>query len=72
MRTSDQHVHAMRTNEAHNHCADQTDIQAGIFERLGHCQNARANVALQQMNHRVQIRSRMLQRPMQRWIVVDQ
>lgn len=58
-----------KKTHTHQHGSDETNVQTGIFECIGHSKNACANIAFQQMNHRVQIRCWMLKCSMQRWIV---
>jgi len=57
----DQHVHAVSADGSHDHCAKESHIKSGVLKGIRHCQNARTNVALQQMNQGIEVGRRMLQ-----------
>lgn len=36
----------LSTKRTHQHSSDEANVEAGIFECIGHCKNAGADVAL--------------------------
>uniref|UniRef100_A0A182QSW3 Uncharacterized protein n=1 Tax=Anopheles farauti TaxID=69004 RepID=A0A182QSW3_9DIPT len=61
VRAVDQHMHAVRTDGAHEERPEQPDVQTGVLECVRHGENTGPDVALQQVNHRVEVGRRMFE-----------
>lgn len=61
MRTPHQHVHAMRAHHPHEQCTEQPHRPSGVPEGVRHRQDTGAYVALEQMDHGVEIGGRVFE-----------
>lgn len=70
MRTTDQHVHAVGANHPHQQRPEESHSPAGIPESVRHRKDTGADVALQQVDHRVKVGGRVVQLALEEGIVV--
>jgi hypothetical protein len=65
VRARDQHVHAVGADKPHQHRPEQTHHPSGVPERVRHGQDSGPDVTLQEVDHRVEVRSGVFELPVE-------